>query len=131
MEVVGLSIQIHMQILEGIVVRGKGEARTIGYPTANIEYTHTEAPAFGVWTCSIKINGQSHHGLAVIGMWVQANELPSLEVHVLDFAQDIYDQRVNVSLQTKLRELETFSSLENLVAQIKQDIALARTEFHS
>lgn len=120
-----------MSPLTGIVVRGKGEARTIGYPTANIEYASPEAPSTGVLTCLVKTSEQELPGLAVIGMWTQTNGLPSLEVHLLDFNQDLYGATISVTLKTKLHEIIRFPNVEDLIRLIEQDVAAARTEFQS
>ena len=129
-----------MHALQGIVVRGKGEARTIGYPTANIEYdlrtprafeAYVEAPSAGVWTCTIEVDGRSLNGLAVIGMWTQANGLPSLEVYILDFDQDLYGKNISVSLKTKLHEIIRFPDVADLIRLIEQDVVAARKELQT
>ena len=127
--------------LQGIVVRGKGEARTIGYPTANIEYdlqrtpgafeAYAEAPSAGVWTCTIELDGRSLNGLAVVGMWTQSNGLPSLEAYILDFDQDLYEKNVTVSLKTKLHEIIRFPDVADLIRLIEQDVVAARTELRA
>ncbi len=113
----------------GIVVRGKGEARKLGYPTANIDYVSAETFGAGVWLCSLWFAGKQYQGLAIIDMWKQQNGLPSLEVHVLDFSRDVYGQTVHVDLHKKIRDLEKFASVERLVRQIEKDIVVARREF--
>lgn len=117
--------------IRGKVVTGKRQARGVGYPTANLEYAYDEAPESGVWTCRVEHEGKLKEGLAVIGMWKLENELPSLEVHLLDFAGDLYDQPLAVALMTKLRDLEKFDSIDELVAQIEKDVEAARAEFES
>ena len=131
--------------LQGIVVRGKGEARTIGYPTANIEYgsqeapgtfegpatAQTEAPSAGVWTCTVELDGRPLNGLAVIGMWTQSNGLPSLETYILDFDQDLYGKNVTVSLKRKLHEIIRFPDVADLIRLIEQDVVAARTELRA
>jgi riboflavin kinase/FMN adenylyltransferase len=113
----------------GIVVRGKGEARTIGYPTANIDYESTEILGAGVWLCSLWFAEKKYHGLAIIDMWKQPNGLPSLEVHILDFDRDLYGEKLSVELLEKIRDLEKFTNIETLLQRIKQDIVTARGIF--
>ncbi len=115
--------------LQGKIVKGKGEARGLGYPTANVEYALEEKLESGVWTCAVRIGEERRNGLAVIGMWEQENKLPSLEVHLLDFDRDIYDAAVEVELGQKLRDLRAFTDTASLVRQIEKDIELARQTF--
>ena len=115
--------------IRGQVVRGKGDGRALGYPTANLEYQSSQVPEKGVWVCHASIASQEYHGLAIIGMWKSEHHLPSLEVYLLDFDQDLYGKELAVSLGWKLRDLKFFSDVSQLVTQIEQDIAQARTYF--
>jgi riboflavin kinase/FMN adenylyltransferase len=117
--------------IQGVVVHGKKEARTLGYPTANLEYAESTNIEHGVWTCWVMINGARHQGLAVIGMWRLAQGVPSAEVHILDFHQDIYGETLEVILGERLRPLEAFEDLEKLKRQIEQDVHQARKKLLS
>lgn len=112
--------------IKGKVVPGKGEARQLGYPTANIEYSSSLSPEAGVWVCRIEGKG---NGLAVMGMWLQANGLPSLEVHILDFEGNLYEQELEVTLEKKIRDLMPFTNGNDLVKQIENDVQQAREYF--
>ncbi len=112
--------------LRGIVVHGKQEARKLGYPTANIEHSSTDDLESGVWTCTVTWNTEHRPGLAVIGMWQQSNGKPSLEVHLLDFQGDLYNQQLSVTLHEKLHENITFTTTEALIKQIEHDVHTAR-----
>lgn len=120
-----------MPIYTGLVVQGKQEARTLGYPTANLEYETSNPPEAGVWVCRVTVDQESKTlaGLAVIGMWSLANGLPSLEIHLLDTKIDLYGHHLRVTLLQKLRDLETFSQLDDLIAKIQTDIENARKLF--
>lgn len=115
--------------LRGKVIHGKGEARGTGYPTANLDYTSTEPPGAGVWTCRVELGGASHHGLAVIGMWEMENGLPSVEVYLLDVDMDLYGKELAMTPLIQLRGLMQFDSTDALVAQIAQDVRDAREVF--
>lgn len=115
--------------IHGRVVRGKGEGRALGYPTANLEYQSAHIPERGVWVCRAQIESREQKGLAVIGMWKLESGLPSVEIYLFDFHEDVYGLELSVSLEEKLRDLKFFSHLSPLVAQIEQDIREARTYF--
>jgi riboflavin kinase/FMN adenylyltransferase len=112
--------------LRGLVVRGKGEGRKIGYPTANIAYTTPISLEPGVWAARVHIGFSVHQGAAVVGMWQIENDAPSLEVHLLDFSETVYDQECTVSLVKKIRDLQTFSDTKALVEQIGRDVERVR-----
>lgn len=119
-----------MTTIQGVIVKGKGEARTLGYPTANINYEFAENLEAGIWTCFVVHNEQKYQAVAVIGMWKLGNGLPSVEIHILDFNEDIYGSIITVTIDKKLRDLQKFTGVENLIEQIKQDIIEARKEFN-
>lgn len=113
-------------MVTGTVVHGKGEGKKIGYPTANVAYAGVSL-YYGVFYCTVRRGEEQIKGLAVVGMWAQENDLPSLEVHLLDFSGDLYDQKLEVDVGEKLRDLKKFDSAEVLVAQIKKDVEDARS----
>ncbi len=115
--------------LRGTVVRGKGEGRKIGYPTANIAYKTPVSPEPGVWAARVHIGFSVHQGAAVIGMWQTENAAPSLEVHLLDFAEDVYGKECTVSLVQKIRDLQAFSDTKALVEQIEKDVEAIKKIF--
>lgn len=113
-------------MIQGVVVAGKGEARTLGYPTANIVYEHEMVLEPGVYYAKADVNGNEYRALAVVGMWTLENGLPSVEVHILDFEGDLYEKELKIEIHEKLRELEAFSSVETLIERIKLDVEAAR-----
>ena len=111
--------------ISGDVVRGKGEARLLGYPTANIEYLSEQTPEAGVWIAEVTWDDQSIVGLAVVDMWKQENGLPSVEVHLLDIEQDLYGKRLTLTFKKYVRALKNVASIEELKALIATDVAKA------
>ena len=77
---------------------------------------------------SVDIDGQSWPGVANIGVrpTVAGDGKAHLEVHLLDFAGDLYDRRLTVVFHQKLREEQRFASLEALKTAINADVAAAR-----
>lgn len=113
--------------ISGKVVHGAKLGRQLGFPTANIHMRH-ERPAFtGVY--AVKLDGL--HGVANLGVRPTIAGLPklSLEVHVLDFASDLYGKHVHVEFLHKIRDEMKFDGLDALKARIAVDTAIARDFF--
>lgn len=105
----------------GSVLHGRGVGHTLGFPTANIDLTQTRKmlPAEGVY--AVRVNG--YLGMANLGnMPTFGIERPSLEVHIIDFAGDLYGQTVEVQFFHRLRDIVRFDSTEALQHQLQQDL---------
>ncbi len=114
--------------LSGRVAHGDKRGRAIGVPTANI-YLHRRAtPLTGVYV--VEVFGPEHEplaGVANIGTRPTVGGTRSLlEVHIFDFAEEIYGRYVEVEFLHKLRDEQRFDSFELLVARIRRDIEEAR-----
>ena len=107
--------------LEGIVIKGAQLGRTIGFPTANIEYPQNIVNLpFGVY----KIETTGHAGIMNWGMkpTVHNTLTPVAEVHILNFNEDLYGQKIRIEVINKIRSEKKFSGLDELKQQIKKDI---------
>lgn len=116
----------------GIVVKGKQLGSTIGIPTANIELNQqTELPRFGVYAVKINVNSQVYLGCMNIGInpTVDSNGQTKIEIHILDFDKNIYDQQVSFELIDFIRDEKKFNSVEELKFQITTDIAEIKNNF--
>lgn len=110
--------------LNGTVIKGKQLGRTIGFPTANIhiEEDYKLIPKIGVYVVKAIINGETVFGMMNIGFNPTVNgEKQTIEVHLFDFHQDIYDQNIKVSLLRYIREEQKFGSVDELKNQLHQD----------
>ncbi len=120
--------------LEGKVIRGAQNGRKIGFPTANIslESSHKLIPAHGVYAVKAHVQDQAYKGIMNIGHrpTIDNNLALSLEVHILDFDQDIYDKNIKIEFLKHLRREEKFNSLDELKDQIKKDEEKARAFFN-
>ncbi|MGE4297350.1 MAG: bifunctional riboflavin kinase/FAD synthetase [Desulfovibrionaceae bacterium] len=117
-------------VVQGSVVHGKDRGgRLLGFPTANLELENELYPDNGVYAVWVQTeDGVRRRGMANIGSNPTFNNKDTtVEVHILDFDQDIYDQRLTVHFVQRLRDEMKFSGLDALIAQIKADIALGRT----
>lgn len=113
--------------LRGEVVRGLARGRTIGFPTANVDTRQELRPGAGVYAVRVRFGGGWHDGAANIGVkpTFGGSEV-TIEVHVLDFAGDLYGQAVEVEFVARLRSEQRFSGLEALQAQLGLDVQQAR-----
>ena len=114
--------------IAGRVLHGQKLARQLGTPTANIQLKRRRVPFTGVYLVDVDIDGKTWPGVANIGVrpTVQGDGKAHLEVHLLDFAGDLYDRRLTVVFHQKLREEQRFASLEALKTAINADVATAR-----
>ena len=110
--------------LTGTVIKGKQLGRTIGFPTANlkIEEDYKLIPSKGVYIVSSEINNQTVFGMMNIGHNPTVGEEQlSVEIHYLNFAGDLYDQKITVAIYQRIRNEEKFDSLLLLKEQIEKD----------
>lgn len=113
--------------LSGVVGRGAERGRTIGFPTANLEQVYTVLPTLGVFAGRAWVDGQPHAAAINIGPNPTfREEAVKIEVHLIDFAGNLYDRSLSVDLLDRLRDIRPFSSIDALVAQLRQDVAEAR-----
>jgi len=110
--------------ITGEVVKGQQLGRTIGYPTANIsvQEDYKLIPQNGVYAVQSTIQGKTVFGMMNIGNRPTVNGTSqTIEVHFLDFNQDLYNQTIRVSLLKRLRSEQKFPSLDALKTQLLQD----------
>jgi riboflavin kinase/FMN adenylyltransferase len=114
--------------IEGIVQHGDKLGRTIGFPTANIDMGHYLRPAYGIYAVrGLLADGRVLDGAANLGIrpsFDPPKEL--LEPHFFDFAESLYDQRIEVQLIHYLRAEAKYDGLDPLMAAIAADCDNAR-----
>jgi riboflavin kinase/FMN adenylyltransferase len=111
-------------LLTGNVVKGNQLGRTINFPTANIEIPedYKLIPKNGVYVVTVNVRNQTVFGMMNIGVKPTLGENKrSIEVHLLDFDADIYNQKIQVHILEKLREEQKFESFQALQAQLEKD----------
>lgn len=140
--------------LTGVVVQGQQLGRTLGFPTANLQLPPEKfLPRFGVYAVRVWVKQEVQQitmtealqaGVNVLGAGnpalpypvfgvmnigcrpTVAGESPTVEVHLLDWGEDLYGKTLTVSLEQFLRPEQKFPSLEALKAQIQADCERAR-----
>ena len=120
--------------IAGKVVYGQQLGRQLGVPTANVELHRLRAAMSGVYTVEVAIGTDNKTwlpGVANVGCrpTVDDSIKAILEVHLLDFDQDIYGNRIEVRFREKIRDEKRFDSLDLLKTQIHRDVSTARNYF--
>lgn len=108
--------------IKGVVRKGKGRGKELGFPTANILLNRTVSE--GVYASIITIDNHLYKAASFVGRaeTFGENEL-QLESYILDFNRDIYGTEITVKLIEKLRESKKFPSVQSLITAIRKDVA--------
>jgi riboflavin kinase / FMN adenylyltransferase len=116
--------------VDGVVVEGDGRGgRLLGVPTANLAVAPGIAvPANGIYAGHLteEEEGTPRPAATSVGVNPQFNTGFRVEAHVLDFDGDLYGRRVAVSFEHRLRGEAAFPSVEELIAQMREDIRQTR-----
>jgi len=129
--------------ISGRVVHGEKLGRALGYATANVQLKHNRPPLGGIF--AVRVHGvgpgpgagsgpgpgaadRPRDGVASLGVrpTVHADGRPVLEVHLFDFAGDLYGRHLRVEFLAKIRDEERYPDLDTLKAQIARDCDAAR-----
>lgn len=113
--------------IEGVVVGGYRVGRTIGFPTANLDLRESNKliPSDGVYAVRVEVKGHLYAGMLNIGYrpTLDNGSKKSIEVHILRFNEDIYDEKIRLYFVSRIRSEMKFSGLDELIAQLKRDAA--------
>ena len=122
----------HSYRLQGLVTHGDHRGRTIGYPTANLNYAREKIiPAGGIYACWAFVRGDTSSALSVYKAAVNIGTNPTftpdkqtlnVEAYLLDFDRDIYDEELRLEFVARLRDELKFDSVETLIEQIGRDV---------
>lgn len=122
--------------LEGTVVRGQQRARQLGFPTANLAGIPQALPSYGVYAVRVcqQLNGAEQFlggGVANIGVRPTVAAGFAVEAHIFGVNANLYGTKLRIQLLQRLREERTFTSLNELEAQITRDVEAAHTVLNS
>ncbi len=117
--------------LSGKIVKGEQIGRTIGFPTANINYLGDEKFEFGVYGVIVKVLNKEFRGVLNIGKrpTIDDGDKVSYEVNICKFDCDIYGEELECELIFFVRAEKKFENVDKLKAQIQKDIFEVREKF--
>ena len=118
----------HHIMLNGKVIRGKNRGKKLlNFATANVEVPLEKIlPANGVYFVEIFIDNDKYYGLMNIGIKPTFRETErTVEIHIIDFNRDIYNQEISVNVLKKIRDEILFDNPQMLREQIEKDILIA------
>ena len=112
--------------VSGQIIEGRKLGRKIGFPTANIKpYSeHKLIPANGVYAVEVQLDKKVMPGMLSIGSNPTVNtdiNFRSIEVHILNFNEDIYGRNITVIFRKRLRDEKKFGNIQELAEQMEQD----------
>lgn len=110
--------------LSGTVTRGLQIGRTLGYPTANLEVKDPFKliPARGVYAVMAEIGERKYAAMCNIGINPTfAKNIETIEVHIMDFNEDLYSRELRIRFVERLRDEMKFDSPADLIRQMSQD----------
>lgn len=115
-------MQTPLHIITGVVKKGKGRGKSLGFPTANILLNRMVSE--GVYASIVTIDNHTYKAASFIGRaeTFGENQL-QLESYILDFNRNIYDKEITVKLLKKLRESKKFPSVQSLITAIGGDVS--------
>ena len=118
--------------ISGRVEHGDGMGRRLGFPTANIQLKHNFPPLTGIFVVQAHAEGMGVlQGVSSLGVrpTLRRDAKPVLEVHLFEFAQQIYGKHLRVEFLQKLRDEEKYPDVETLTRHIALDVENARKWF--
>ncbi|HNS64349.1 MAG TPA: bifunctional riboflavin kinase/FAD synthetase [Anaerolineaceae bacterium] len=119
-----------MVSIPGVVIHGDGRGRGLGFPTANLALEPDRIlPANGVYATWVWLEGKAYRAVTNIGLrptFENTPPQPRVEAHLLNFDRDIYGCPLRLEFAARLRPEQRFHSVDALLAQIHQDVLVAR-----
>ncbi len=119
--------------LTGKIIVGQRLGRKIGFPTINISplEDYKLIPAIGVYISEVFINEKKYTGVTNIGYspTLKNNGIKEVETFILDFDEDVYGKKVEITFLKKIRDEIHFASHKELIQKINSDIEITRDYF--
>lgn len=115
--------------MTGIVIRGDGRGRKLGFPTANLKLNKAvDRHAAGIYAAWAELDNKTYPAVVHIGPRPTfLGATPTIEIHILDFLdRDLYGQSLKIQFVLKIRDIARFATVEGLVQAIQKDCRAAR-----
>lgn len=114
-----------LQIIRGLVEAGQNLGSQTGANTANLDVSLAKNLSKGLYTCTVNWQNRQYPSLLYYGH-NSLSQKDCLEVHILNFSQDIYGQKIEIVIKNFIRPEIKFNSLNDLKNQIKKDLTEAK-----
>ena len=115
--------------IRGVITHGAGRGAGIGVPTANLDSIDTLIPDDGVYAGLARVDGTGPPLAAACNIGPNptfGEQTRKVEAHLIDFHGDIYGRSVELDLLARIRPTRRFDGLDDLLAQIRDDVSTAR-----
>jgi riboflavin kinase/FMN adenylyltransferase len=115
--------------LEGVVIKGEGRGKKIGYPTANIQVSHDLiVPENGVYVTRTRYQGMTYQSVTNIGFnpTFKEGRQVHIETNIFDFDTDIYGEQLEIEFLQKIRDEKKFPTVNDLITQIRTDVETSK-----
>jgi riboflavin kinase/FMN adenylyltransferase len=115
--------------LEGVVIKGEGRGKRIGFPTANIQVNpDLIVPQKGVYVTRTCYEGMTYQSITNIGNnpTFKDTDQIHIETNILDFDNEIYGENLEIEFLSKVRDERKFATVNDLIEQIKKDVQFSR-----
>ena len=118
--------------VSGRVVTGHQRGHDLGFPTANISGRTEVLPADGIYATLLHLGERTLLSVSSVGLNPTFGAGPrTIESHILNFHEDIYGAHVKLAFVKKIRDEKKFASTDELVNQIRGDVASAQVIFET
>ncbi|MEX1112578.1 MAG: riboflavin kinase [Candidatus Andersenbacteria bacterium] len=116
--------------VEGTVTRGSARGKEIGFPTANLSFKDDYVrPREGIYACWVRLDllGDIMPAVMHVGPRPTFDDMEiTVEIHILDFNKDLYDQTIEFATVQSIRGVKKFDTIEELQRAIQRDCDEAR-----
>ncbi|MGQ9818314.1 MAG: riboflavin biosynthesis protein RibF [Candidatus Kapaibacteriales bacterium] len=117
--------------IDGVVVRGDGRGKKLGFPTANIQFDNEYklVPSNGVYLVYTILGDKKYFGMANLGVrpTFETSQRKTLEVYFFDFQEDLYGTNLSLFFKKFIRPEMKFNSIDDLLIQLKNDEKICRS----
>ncbi|MDH5542811.1 MAG: bifunctional riboflavin kinase/FAD synthetase [Nitrospinota bacterium] len=108
--------------VSGVVIKGAGRGKILGFPTANLGQTVETVPGPGVYATKVELDGKLYDSATHVGVIPTFDvDVPGIEAHIFDFNSEITGQNIEIRFIAKVRDTARFASIDELKEQIRKD----------